>query len=223
MKVQIVTPLWLAVMLLLPGHARALPTHDDALQACTRIQPRLQRLACFDEVAGTPLANQRASSAGALQPLPDSIRLVAMNEKARVRGDDRFRISQPAASGGRPRVVISAPARDSAAPRPLLAISCLDAITRVQFIVHPPVAPTVAEVELWQDGRMVVPRARWQVLESGRVIDAGRGLVGIDVLRRLTGASRIDVRSDLPALDGLTFDSEGLTALIDQQREACRW
>jgi type VI secretion system protein VasI len=60
-------------------------------------------------------------------------------------------------------------------------------------------------------------------MENGQVIDAGRGLPGIEQIKQLIGAHRIHVESDHPAVNGLTFDAHGLDALIDKVRTACRW
>ena len=198
-------------------------TPAPALDACTRIVSSLQRLACFDRVAGTPLPTVQAGLPAVEGRVPESIRAVAANERARARGDQRFRMTEAVEAADQRRVIISAPAQDAATPRPVLALSCIAAITRLQLIVSPPLARHQARIELRQDGRIVVPAQAWQVLENGRLVDAGRGLAGIEVVRHLGSGKRLEVRSDVPALDGLHFDSEGLDGLIAVQRRACKW
>lgn len=66
-------------------------------------------------------------------------------------------------------------------------------------------------------------RGAWQVTENGQVLDAGRGLPGIEQIKPLIGARRIQVESDNPAVDGLIFDAQGLDPLIDEARKTCRW
>ena len=207
--------------LAMQGHAHA---QSQELSQCTRIASSLQRLACFDRLAGTPLTSQ--STGGSPQRyVPEVIREVAKLEKARPKGETRFRMVQSieSATTGQRRVIISAPAVNARPPKPLMAISCIANITRLQFIVHPATGRNQANMELIHDGRVVVPRQTWQVLEQGRLVDAGRGLVGIDVVRRLGSGKRLEVRSDLSQLNGLVFDSEGLAELIEIQRNACRW
>lgn len=118
---------------------------------------------------------------------------------------------------------MSAPALGAERPKPLMTIACVDRITRLQLIVHPPVAPAQAQVALFLDGAPLGTVQRWQVLEGGRVVDAGRGLPAIDLLRRVKSGDELRVQSDLSAIDGLRFDAAGLTELIAVQRKACRW
>lgn len=59
--------------------------------------------------------------------------------------------------------------------------------------------------------------------ENGQVLDAGRGLPGIEQIRQLIGARRIQVHSENPAVGGLVFDAQGLDRLIGEVRKACRW
>lgn len=42
-------------------------------------------------------------------------------------------------------------------------------------------------------------------------------------IKQLTGANRLHVESDHPAVDGLVFDAQGLDPLIDEARKTCRW
>ena len=157
-------------------------------------------------------------------PVSNALLAVAANERGRPQDDMRFRMTQPTASiveGS--RVLISAPAKDAVRPKPLLVVACIDRITRLQLIVHPPVAPAQAQVSLFLDDMPLADARSWQVLEGGRVLDAGRGLPAIDLLRRIKAGSEIRVQSDLSAIDGLHFDAHGLTDLISVQRKACRW
>ncbi|MEL1266364.1 type VI secretion system-associated protein VasI [Pseudoxanthomonas putridarboris] len=195
------------------------------LSHCTGISSALQRLECFDKAAGTPLTTIQANVPAIRRRVPDIVLAVAAHEKSRPVGDMRFRMveSEDRTTPGQRRVLISAPAINRQAPRPLLTISCIANITRLQFILHPPVGRNQVNVALSIDGRPVVPRQTWQVLEDGTLVDAGRGLAGIDVVRRLGSGNHLEVSSDLPQLDGLRFDAQGLGGLIDVQRKACGW
>lgn len=203
--------------------AQSAPPPATPLSACTGIASALQRLECFDRVAATPMTTIRASVPATRSNVPEIVAAVAAFEKGRPPGDLRFRMLESDERGGQRRVLISAPALNRPAPRPLLTLACIDSITRLQFIVHPPVQRHQVKVALRLDGRSAAPEQTWQVLEDGRLVDAGRGLAGIEVVRRLGSAAQLEVASDLPALDGLRFNAEGLDALIAAQRKACRW
>ncbi|WP_153101202.1 type VI secretion system-associated protein VasI [Paraburkholderia hayleyella] len=203
--------------------------------ACTRIVSAMERLACFDAAAGTPptltTPPPEPTSAGSLDDSkatakpPEIVALVRLNEVARAAGETGFRLSREEDTfPGHWRVVISAPAMGGSAAPPILAISCLSNISRLQLLASHPVGPNQMNIRLLLDGRPISSPVIWQVLEDGSVVDAGRGLVAIEQLRNLLGVSgRLQVESDYPAFSGLVFDATNLHALMKQQREACHW
>ncbi|MDD2026862.1 type VI secretion system-associated protein TagO [Pseudomonas putida] len=95
-------------------------------------------------------------------------------------------------------------------------------ISRLQLVTAQPVDASRVQVRLLGERGATVPTP-WQVMENGQVLDAGRGLPGIEQIRQLIGAHRIHVESDNPAVDGLVFDAQGLDPLIDEARKTCRW
>ncbi|TBU84470.1 type VI secretion system-associated protein VasI [Phytopseudomonas dryadis] len=214
-----------------PGTQVAEPL-DPSSRDCTAIVSAVERLACFDERDGTPplpVVPREQLDDRATAPLiavPSITDLVRDNEAARVAHDEaRFLItetSDPALD--QPQVVISAPALGVAEQRPYLAISCLSDITRLQLLAEQPIERNQVLVRLVLDERPITTsKVPWQVLEVGNVVDAGRGLVAIDQLRRVGEGARLRLESDYIPFDGLVFDATGLKALVDRQREACHW
>lgn len=218
-------------------------TATDAVAAarrCTVIVSAIERLACFDAEAGTPptaTAESRAPAAAASAAaaptaapfervrVPDIVGLVQRNEsrrKADYAGVMLLRVGD--AIPGQDKVVISAPALAGSEPRPLLAISCLQNISRLQLITAEPLDVSRVNIRVLLDGRPISDRRPWQVLDDGTVTDAGRGLVALEQLRHLTRASQqMQLESDHASFDGLSFDTAALHALMAQQREACHW
>lgn len=212
----------LSALLLAAGPLSASDNASRDLAVCARIGTAGERLACFDRFAANAVVRAPASPKAA--PVTDTVLAVAVNERARLPDDARFRMTQaPSSIVEGSRVLMSAPALGAERPKPLMTIACVDRITRLQLIVHPPVAPAQAQVALFLDGAPLGTVQRWQVLEGGRVVDAGRGLPAIDLLRRVKSGDELRVQSDLSAIDGLRFDATGLTELIAVQRKACRW
>ncbi|MCY1488911.1 type VI secretion-associated protein [compost metagenome] len=199
---------------------------------CTRIVSALERLACFDAVAGTPptptAAQPTAPLSVAVEPTmrgPDITVLVHANEASRppdltasmlMRSEDVL--------PGQYKVVISAPALGGATPHPYLAISCLSNISRLQLLTAEPLPVNRANIRLLLDGRPISDTRPWQVLEDGTVTDAGRGLVAIEQLRHLTRpGQQLQLESDHSPFDGLRFDASALSGHMAVQREACHW
>jgi len=199
------------------------PASVVATQDCPRVVSNLERLACFDEAAGTPVLVTSGAEAAPEQEAPSVLRVMA-NEADRPVDDLTFRLGNLREEHGaaQPWLVISAPAIASTEPRSYLAISCIQNISRLQLITGQPSDTSRVKVQL-QGERGATTATAWQVMENGRVLDAGRGLPAIEQIKRLIGAYRVQVASDHPGVDGLTFDAQGLDPLIDQARKTCRW
>lgn len=203
----------------------------EALQDCTKIASALERLNCFDKVAQTPAiipeqVQPRAPTSYSLS----IVERVLRNEENRSKDDMQFLISEADEydSEGRvigSEVIISAPAMGGRpdSPQSYLAVSCILNITRLQLITHQPVQKQFVRVQLLMDGRPTGSSTMWQVLDSGKVIDSGRGLVAIDLLRRLGNGQRLSIKSDDPMFDGIYFDATGLSNHIQTERRACHW
>ncbi|POM15215.1 type VI secretion-associated protein, VC_A0118 family [Burkholderia cepacia] len=214
------------------GPSAAAPT---ATKTCTAIVSAVERLACFDALAGTPPApaatppaTQRDDASTSDQKpatRPTIVELVRRNEAERGVGETEFRLSRTEeAIPGRWSVVMSAPALGDAAAPPILAISCLSNISRLQLLAKQPIAPNRMNIRLLLDGHPISASVPWQVLEDGTVVDAGRGLVAIEQLRYLVKAGgRLQVESDYAPFSGQLFDAGNLHDLMKQQREACHW
>ncbi|MFF7066151.1 type VI secretion system-associated protein VasI [Pseudomonas sp. NPDC008258] len=182
----------------------------------------VERLACFDQAAGTPAYTAKRQWSAPEQQAPSVLRVMA-NEAARAADDLSFRMGGRGPEGaGAPELVISAPAIASGDERSYLAISCIQAISRLQLIARRPIEAGWVKVRLIGEG-WSTRDTPWQVMENGQVLDAGRGLPAIEQIRKLIGAQRIKVVSDHVEFNGLTFDAQGLDPLISQARSTCRW
>lgn len=192
---------------------------------CPAIVSPLKRLECFDLASGTPI-HQAPTTPRALGRVLPIVDLVQRNEAKRPPEDQRFLLSSfPEPDNDQQhRLVISAPALGALPPRPLLAISCESKISRLQLVLDEPAKPNKIRIQLFKDERPIADAYQWQVLDdAGLVVDAGRGLQAISLLRNMGSGQRLRLESDYPRLHGLVFDAEGLGELIEQERQACRW
>ena len=205
--------------------AMAVMDAQAATQDCPSIVSPLKRLECFDLAAGTPIHHAPAAprAVGRVLPIVD---LVQRNEARRPPEDQRFLLSSfpEPDNDQQQRLVISAPALGALPPRPYLAISCESNISRLQLVLDKPAKPNRIRIQMFKDERPVSEAYQWQVLDdAGLVVDAGRGLQAISLLRNMGGGQRLRLESDYPRLHGLVFDAEGLGELIKQERQVCRW
>ncbi|WP_409293213.1 type VI secretion system-associated protein TagO [Pseudomonas sp. KCJK9058] len=105
-----------------------MPALTRASQDCPRIVSNIERLACFDQAAGTPgFTPHRQWSAQELEA--PTLRRVLIHETGRAPEDLMFRLRSE--EGG---LLISAPAIASVAPHPYLIISCVQNISRLQLV-----------------------------------------------------------------------------------------
>lgn len=227
------SPSALLVLMLAAASCHADPASALSTSDCTAIASSLQRLACFDRIAGTPPAATPAggaprddASAGSngVRHAPEPAEMLRRNEAARREGDHAFLISRvDDVTPGQARVFISAPALDGAEASAYLAISCIANISRLQLLLPAALDRNQIRIRLYIDERPLAASRTWQVMEPGSVVDAGRGLVAIDLLRQFASGGRLRIESDHAAVHGLMFDAAGLGGLIAQQREACHW
>lgn len=212
--------------------AQAVASSESESRDCTVIVSAVKRLACFDERNGTPplpvTRREPTEDHGTTPSIPvlPIVGMVRDNEAARSAEDEaRFRIMEVHDSAlDQQQVVISAPALGVSEQRPYLAISCLSNITRLQLLVEQPIEHNQVRMRLVLDDRpLTESKIAWRVLEVGNVVDAGRGLVAIDQLKRLGEGGHLRLESDYIPFDGLVFDATGLKDLVDRQREACHW
>ncbi|MPT01007.1 MAG: type VI secretion system-associated protein TagO, partial [Pseudomonas sp.] len=153
-----------------------MPALTRASQDCPRIVSNIERLACFDQAAGTPgFTPQRQWSAQELEA--PTVRRVLIHETGRAPEDLMFRLRSE--EGG---LLISAPAIASVAPHPYLIISCVQNISRLQLVTAQPVDASRVQVQLRGERGATAPTP-WQVMENGQVLDAGRGLPGIEQIK----------------------------------------
>lgn len=194
----------------------------DPVRDCPSITSNLERLACFDQAAGTPARVARQNWSVPEQDSP-SVQSVMTNEVERAGDDLTFRLRVHDDGGpAHKRLVISAPAIAEGEPRPYLAISCVQNISRLQLISPRPIEARWVRVQLQGERGSTLPTP-WQVMENGQVLDAGRGLPAIEQIKQIIGAERIHVVSEHADLNGLSFDAQGLDPLIEEARRACRW
>lgn len=194
-----------------------------SLMRCAAVTHSVGRLQCFDALVQGMRSMKSAAGIATRPVVPPFIHELASFERSRPRGDHRFRMLGADQYPGQRKVLISAPAINQVAPRSLLTISCIDNISRLQLVVYPPLEQHQALVAISVDGAPGPALQSWQVLGDGLLVDAGRGLAAIEVIRRLEGATELQLSSDASQIDGLRFNASGLSPMILMQRQACRW
>lgn len=178
---------------------------------CADETQRLERLACFDEVFGTPITITLAEDFQGQQP--ERWRQAFAQEQRRRPGDGPIYRNTGHISGH----LLTLSALGSAPPRPLLAIQCHNNITELSLMLPEAVAEERLTLNFGQGEQ------KWRARDHGYVLSGGRGLPAIRTILDMSGASHITVASSNSRIDGLMFDLTDFGNQLRPLREACGW
>lgn len=183
----------------------------SAARDCTTESQRLERLACFDEVFGTPVDVAIEDASGGNQP--ERWRQAFAQEQRRQPGEGPLYRDTAELAGH----LLTLSALGVKPPRPLLAVQCHNNITELTLMLPEAVKEERVTVDFGRGGQI------WRVRDGGFVISGGRGLPAIRTVREMSADPEVTVASSSGAIDGLMFDLQGFRETLKPLREACGW
>ncbi len=214
-----------ALLALLPMTAFCAATQPEAvtlkaLLSCRTEPASLVRLDCYDKV----LTPQYPGFAGALIKAQQQGEawLRAFNQEAE-RDDHSTAFLVRQTEGERPSVVVTTPALGNVPPRPVLMISCIDNITRMQIALPEPLK-TGSNLTITTEKTHF--NANWFLRENDSLLESSRGLAGIDEIKQLFGAKTLTVSLNTASgtpINSLTFAIADLEKTLEPMRVACHW
>lgn len=210
------------IFLCLWGLAASAQASDDTVakvEACTQIPSRLERLACFDELFNTPVATVVPQQTADSSPYPEAFQVAMASEKNRQQGMAFIAGHQADAVED---LWLTAPAIGALPPRPVLMLSCIDDISRVELMLPTALEDGWAQVGLQING-IEQQSQRWLSDDTGYIFRTGRGLPAIQVMKALIRGDDVRLRSANKAIDGLQFDTRELGSALKPLRQSCRW
>lgn len=185
---------------------------EDA-RLCTSEAQRLERLACFDEVFGTPLAPSGEELAA-----PDARRSERWRQAyASLDAENAVAGVLYRNTGRAAGQLVTVPALGVQPPRPLLALQCHNNITELTLML--PEAMDEERVQLGFGRGQTV----WRVRDNGFVLSGGRGLPAIRTVKAMIDGTEARIDSPNSRIDGLLFDLSGYRRAIEPLRETCGW
>ncbi|WP_445495998.1 type VI secretion system-associated protein VasI [Photorhabdus sp. SF281] len=115
------------------------------------------------------------------------------------------------------RVILTTPAIGALPPRPVLMLSCIDNITRIQVALAKPQdsGTVMISTDITQFS------ADWFLRENGYLLESSRGLPGIEQLKRLMTGHTLTIKTDSGSQ--ITFNISQLEQAVKPLRTACRW
>lgn len=183
----------------------------EALSQCRLESSQLIRLDCYDEI----MLSTASSDPFNPSQMGKAWRQAMENELKRKDNSAGFLVSLP--ENGSFPVIMTIPALGVAPPRPVLMLSCVDNITRLQVAL--PRQQEAGSVMLSTDKTQFT--AEWFLRENGYLLESSRGLLGIDEIKRLLNAETLTMK--LANNERLSFNISGLSQDIKPLRNACRW
>lgn len=189
----------------------------EQAQACTGETQRLERLACFDAVFGTPLAESEAGTGPRSRLASARWREAYAQAEAGSAADGvRYRDTGQAAG-----LLVTVPALGAQPPRPLLALQCHNNITELTLILPEPLEAERVNIGLGSSKN--TGQSAWRVRDNGYVLSIGRGLPAIRTVKAIHRQTDVRVYSQNSRVDGLLFDLTGFETAIRPLREHCGW
>lgn len=193
----------------------------EEARRCTVETQRLERLACFDEVFGTPLAEPETGTEPSygLRKLKQSGRwreAYAQAEAATVAGGVTYRNTGQVAG-----LLATVSALGTTLPRPLLVLQCHNNITELTLML--PESLEAERVNVGLGATETTGQNAWRVRDNGYVLSIGRGLPAIRAVKKIALETDIRVYSENSRIDGLLFDLTGFQNAIRPLRENCGW
>lgn len=194
----------------------------EQARECTRETRRLERLACFDEVFGTPLAESPSDTGpgeGLRNVAARSGRWNAAYKQAgseAVAGGAVYRDTGRAAG-----LLVTVPALGAQPPRPLLALQCHNNITELALMLPEPL--DIERLELGLQADKTAATTAWRVRDDGYVLSVGRGLPAIRAVKAIVMETDLRIYAENSRIDGLLFDLTGFNRAIRPLRERCGW
>lgn len=204
------------MLLLVAGSSMSATSQLDAARACVHEPARLDRLACFDQVFGTPVSAARYGAESRIQR-PADWRLAYALEANR-RPEDGVLYQGAGHQAGH---LITIAALGAVPPRPLLTVQCQNNITELKLML--PKALDRDRVALSFDTAGGREQQLWRVRDQGLIVSGGRGLPAIRTIKRLAGRTQLELSSTEPRVNGLVFDLGGLAEKLKPLRQACGW
>jgi type VI secretion system protein VasI len=185
---------------------------EDA-RLCTREPQRLERLACFDEVFGTPVAASDEQRTAPDARRSERWRQAYASLDAENAGAGVLYRNTGRAAGQ----LVTLPALGVQPPRPLLVLQCHNNITELTLML--PEAMDEERVRLgFGQGQTV-----WRVRDNGFVLSGGRGLPAIRAVKAMIDGTEARIDSPNSRINGLLFDLSGYRRAIEPLRETCGW
>lgn len=184
---------------------------EQQISLCRQQPISLLRLSCYDKIQVHEQQNIRLD----ISKMGEGWQRIFEHEMQRKNHSSGFIVSQ--GQNNHYPVLMTMPAIGHQPPRPVLMLSCIDNITRMQITL--PWQQKTGEITLTTNHTEF--SSQWFLREQGYLLESSRGLAGIEEIKRLLSGDKLTIK--LANRDALTFNISGLSEEIIPLRTACHW
>lgn len=186
----------------------------DEARRCTGEVQRLERLACFDAVFGTPISDSSQVQAR----MPVAVRSERWRQAYATTGSPHDTgVASYRDTGRAAGQLVTVSALGVEPPRPRLVLQCHNNITELTLMMPRPLSEERVRLAIGTQTMV------WRVRDEGFVLSGGRGLPSIRIVKSLLAGPSARVDSATGGVDGLLFDLAGFADAIRPLRESCGW
>lgn len=184
-------------------------------KACTSITARLERLDCFDRIFKTTLPE-----IALLKEVKPEIWSRGMAvEQQRVKGDLLPLISSGNGSADSDIwVTLPATSHSHDGQGAVLMMSCINNISHLDLLLHKNIEQARVNISA-----NTFKSSLWRTDDSGFVVSSSRGLFAIELMKKISSSSNLQLRSDIDVINGLKFNTENLSEVLIPLRKSCGW
>ena len=188
----------------------------QAMQQCRAISSVFERLSCYDHIE----TGDKMTALSTSEVKGEAWNRAQTQEKTRETQNLQFILTQTEPPNS--RVILTTPALGYPNSRPILMLSCIDNITRLQ-IALPTSIGKQSNIAVRLNTERHQFSSQWFVREEGFLLEASRGLEGIKEIQQLFHATRLKIQLENNEFNDFVFNIEQLEAEIKPLRAACHW
>lgn len=184
-------------------------------KACVLIKSKLERLYCFDQAFMTPLATNNTQK---IAKIREAEWIRAYTSEGTRQGETHFLFGQQEDKPN--NMWLTATAIGAIPPRPILMLSCIDEISRVELIMPKEISDNAVLVGVNKpsdQGQL------WMSDNSGLVFRTGRGIPAIQVMKSMLFNTSLSLSSNNEVFNDLQFDATDLPQTIKYLQTSCGW
>lgn len=178
---------------------------------CTKIEQKIQRLICFDNVFSTPIYGVKYNT-----DKPKSwIRATKRELERGSRVEPLLTLDDKSSD-----IWVTIPAvniKNDITP-PVLILSCIGGISRIELALYEPLER--GRVKIFFKNNV---EESWRSDDTGFLLSSRRGDFAKKSIKNILLKDELTISSDYSLIDGLKFSTLGLNTILSPIRERCSW